>query len=158
MTFHEWAVANGLTMQQIRSYQAAFGTYDDVPHPEPGLSEAAVQKRVQVKASKLGGRLWPNMKGAGLMADGTFLRWGLLNQSQRISDEIKSHDLIGIRPRLITPEMVGSTLGQFWTREVKKADWHWTGDSHELAQSKFGELILALGGDSGFINNEGQLT
>ena len=157
MTFHEWAVMAGLTMEQIRSYQTHMGIYDERLQTVGGMSEAGVESRVKVAVSQRGGRAWKNNKGAAYLADGTFLRYGLLNQSQRISDEIKSHDLIGIMPVVITQAMVGMTFGRFWCREVKRQDWHWCGDEHEMAQLRFAELILSLGGDAGFINDERQL-
>lgn len=157
MTFHEWAVLAGLTIEQIRSYQTHMGIYDERLRPEVGRSEAAVEARVKVRMSQRGGRAWKNNKGAAYLADGTFLRYGLLNQSQRISDEIKSADLVGIDPVLITPEMIGMIFGRFWCREVKREDWEWSGDEHEMAQLRFAELVLALGGDAGFINHEDQL-
>jgi len=157
VTFFEWAKLEGLSLEQIRSYQTHMGIYDERLQPVEGASEAAVEARVKVAMSKRGGRAWKNNKGAAYLADGTFLRYGLLNQSQRISDEIKSADLIGCDPVVITQEMVGMTFGRFWCREVKREDWQWSGDDHEMAQLRFAELILSLGGDAGFINDENQL-
>jgi hypothetical protein len=154
MNFYEWARAEGLTFAQIRSYQLHLGTYDERLTDGEGSSEAAVVKRCQVRASKVGGRLWKNHKGAAVLQDGTFMRYGLLNESKRISDEIKSSDLIGVYPLVITTDMVGSTIGQLWLVEVKEEDWHYTGDAHETAQLKFLELGLAMGARATFATSE----
>jgi len=154
MNFMEWAVGAGLTMEQIRSYQYHLGTYDERLTTGEGGSEAAVVKRCQVQASKMGGRLWKNHKGAATLQDGTFMRYGLLNESKRISDEIKSSDLIGAYPLVITQDMVGTTVAQLWLVEVKEEDWHFTGDAHETAQLKFLELGLAMGARATFATSE----
>lgn len=154
MNFMEWAVGAGLTMAQIRSYQMALGTYDERLTCGEGASEAAVVKRCQVQASRMRGRLWKNHKGAAVLQDGTFMRYGLLNESKRISDEIKSSDLIGGYPLVITQEMVGTTVCQLWLVECKEEDWHYGGDPHELAQLKFLELGLAMGARATFATSE----
>lgn len=154
MNFIEWAVSAGLTMEQIRSYQLHLGTYDERPTDGEGASEAAVLARCKVRASRMGGRLWRNNKGAAYLQDGTFLRYGILNESKRISDEIKSSDLIGAYPLVITPEMVGTTVAQLWLVECKKEDWHFTGTGEEPGQLKFLELGLAMGARATFATSE----
>jgi len=154
VNFMDWAVEAGLTMEQIRSYQMHVGTYDERLTDGVGGSESAVVKRCQVQASKMGGRLWRNHKGAAVLQDGTFMRYGILNESKRISDEIKSSDLIGEYPLLITPEMVGTTIAQLWLVEVKEPGWHFTGDAHEMAQLKFLEFGLAAGARACFATSE----
>jgi hypothetical protein len=154
MTFFEWAVSAGLSMEQIRSYQTHLGTYDERLTDGEGASEASVLARCKVRASKMGGRLWRNNKGAAYLQDGTFLRYGILNDSKRISDEIKSSDLIGGYPLLITPAMVGTTVCQLWLVECKKEDWHFGADDHDNAQLKFLELGLAMGARATFATSE----
>lgn len=155
MTFIEWAISEGLTMEQVRSYQRHLGTYDEqLGEPPSGGSEAAVLARCKVRASKMGGRLWRNNKGAAYLSDGTFLRYGILNDSKRISDEIKSSDLIGGYPLVITADMVGATICQLWLVECKKEDWQFTGTDEEPGQLKFLELGLAMGARASFARSE----
>ena len=120
-------------------------------------NEAAVSVQVRLEASRLGLRLWRNNVGAGYMQDGSFLRWGLANDSAAVNARLKSADLIGIRPVLITPQMVGAVLGQFVSREVKASNWRWRGTDREQAQMAWAELVNSLGGDAAFATGEGTL-
>jgi hypothetical protein len=86
------------------------------------------------------------------MPDGGFLRYGLANESSAVNKQVKSADLIGIRPVKITPSMIGMTIGQFMSREVKAGNWKWSGSEREMAQLRWAELILSLGGDACFAN------
>lgn len=125
--------------------------------PMPGKSEAAVQARVRLEASQKGCRLFRNQVGAMYDATGQFIRFGLANDTHGMNQKIKSGDLIGIRPVLITQAHVGTTIGQFLSRECKNGDWSYKGDDHEIAQMAWAQLIVALGGDAGFANGEGTL-
>lgn len=151
---NQWAVRNNIPLQALHELFVLMGAADRPPGTvlQQAGSEAAVQAELRLNASKIGGRLWRNNRGAGYMADGSFVRWGLANDSKALNDVIKSHDLIGIKPVLITPEMVGTTIGQFWSREAKPANWRFTGTAHEEAQLAWTTLIVSLGGDAAFAN------
>lgn len=161
MTLIQWAIRWGIPAEALAEYREMLGMIEGVPvgvDEDEGGSETAMMVRVGVKASQLGGRLWRNNVGAAELPDGTFLRYGLLNGSKRLNRDLKSSDRIGIKPVVITPEMVGSTIGQFWAREGKKPGWVFTGTPREMAQLKFLEMIFSLGGDAAFITSEEQLT
>lgn len=121
------------------------------------LSEAEIQKQIRLEAANKGIYLWRNNVGATYTKDGAFIRYGLANDSTALNREIKSADLIGVKPILITPEMVGVTIGQFISREVKLTNWRYSNNDQEKAQLKWAELILSLGGDASFATGLGSL-
>jgi hypothetical protein len=125
--------------------------------PMTGLSEAAVQNNVRLEAGRKGVRLFRNNVGATYDKEGNFIRYGLANESSQMNKAIKSSDLIGIRPILVTPQMVGYRVGVFVAREVKRGDWRYAGDPAEQAQLNFIQLITSLGGDAAFATGEGTL-
>ena len=119
-----------------------------------GLTEASVQTRVRARATQRGGMLLRNNVGAYKDQFGNFIRYGLANESKKMNKRTKSSDLIGIYPLTVTPQMVGSIVGQFWSVEVKESCWKYRGNEHEAAQLHFIELVLALGGRAQFCSNE----
>ena len=127
-----------------------------VPSPtaSQGASETDVQARVRLAASQAGDVLWRNNTGVLPDARGVPVRFGLCNESAKVNQMCKSSDLIGIRRVMVTPQMVGSTVGQFYAREVKRAGWHYTGTPREVAQLRFIEAVVAMGGDAGFACSE----
>ena len=155
---NQWAIRHQVPVDALHELRMMMGTADADHQPprapdQPQTSEAAVQAELRLNASKAGGRLWRNNRGAGFMQDGSFVRWGLCNDSTAMNDVIKSHDLIGIKPVLITHDMIGTVIGQFWSREAKPSDWRYTGTEHEEAQLAWADLIVSLGGDAKFSNN-----
>ena len=122
-----------------------------------GESEAYIQSLVRLEASRKGARLWRNNVGAAVMQDGSFVRYGLANDSKAVNNAIKSADLIGIKPVLITLDLVGCTIGQFVSREIKASDWKYRGTDRERAQLAWALFILSLGGDAAFTNREGTI-
>jgi hypothetical protein len=114
------------------------------------MSEAAILNLVRLEATQRGCRLWRNNVGATYTKDGSFIRYGLANETKQMNTVIKSADLIGIRPILITPAHVGMVLGQFLSREVKTEGWRYTATDREKAQMAWAHLIISLGGDAGF--------
>lgn len=119
-----------------------------------GRSEAAFQNRYRLDQARQGVLLWRNNNGAAKDERGNFFRYGLANDSKRVSDVIKSADLIGITPVTITQSMVGSTLGQFTSIEVKAPGWRYTGTPREKAQMNWAKLVESLGGKATFVTGE----
>jgi hypothetical protein len=155
-SIYAWAARWGVSPEAVAELAAMMGVEDHIVG-NPAATEAGIQSRVRLEASKKGARLWRNNVGACYDQDGNFIRYGLANDSKKMNDAIKSSDLIGIRPVTITPEMVGQVIGQFLAREVKRGGWKFSGTKRELAQLAFIKLILTMGGDAAFCNNEGTL-
>ena len=153
-----WAAKHNLPYEAVYELMVAMGLNDYQLITEVDTtSEAGVQSRIRLEASQKGCRLWRNNVGAGMLEDGSFIRWGLANETKAMNKKTKSSDLIGIRPVLITQEMVGQTIGQFIAREVKAGDWNFTATEREEAQLNFIQLVVSLGGDAAFANKEGTL-
>lgn len=150
---HRWAVAENVHPHAVARLLVALGVgYEplhsmDVPS---GASEAAVQQRVRTAASMGGVMNWRNNVGAMMDDKGNMVRFGLCNDTAALNKRIKSSDLIGVNNAPITPAMVGQPRGQFWAREVKHEGWVYTGTEHEVAQLKFGQIVIAAGGDFAF--------
>lgn len=153
----QWAAQWGIPPEAVADLAARTGVTDNPPATLPGDSEAAVQTRIRLEASRVGCRLWRNNVGATYTPDGAFIRYGLANDSAQMNKSIKSSDLIGIKPLRITPAMVGYSVGQFVAREVKAATWSYTGTKREAAQLRFIQLVQSFGGDAAFANSEGTL-
>ena len=157
MIFADWAARWGVHPNAMAELQQRMLGLDGTPGAVTGKSEAAVQSQVRLEASRKGGRLWRNNVGAGYAEDGSFMRWGLANDSAQVNKVIKSADLIGLRPVLIEPKHVGLVIGQFVSREVKAAGWRYTGTDREVAQLNWTTLVNTLGGDAAFATGEGTL-
>lgn len=153
--FEAWARKHGLTHQALAELADLLNP--PCTPPVQGVSESAVQNAVRLEASQAGARLWRNNVGAGVLQNGSFVRWGLCNESDKQNDALKSSDLIGIKPVLIGPQHVGSIIGQFIARENKKPGWKYTGTPREKAQRAFLLLVTSLGGDACFATGTGTL-
>lgn len=132
-------------------------TYATRTPPIKGTSEAAVQASVRLEAASKGVQLWRNNVGSLLDQRGIPVRYGLANESKAENTNIKSGDLIGIRPVRITQQHVGRTIGQFVSREIKHHNWHWRGDRHEMAQARWALIVAIAGGDALIVNSTGSL-
>lgn len=149
---HKWAIRHQIPHAALNELRQIMGAVDTDPPAMSGESEAAIQKRVQLAATRQGWRLWRNNVGALKDERGVPVRYGLANDSAALNKVIKSSDLVGIKPISVTADMVGATIGQFVAREVKAAGWQYKGNAHERAQLKFIELVTSLGGDAKFVN------
>lgn len=120
-------------------------------------SEAYAQSQVVLEAPKYDCILTRNNKGVLPDKNGTPVRFGLFNETKVRGARIRSWDLVGFRKRLITPQMVGTIIGQFVGREIKEPGWKFgDGDEeHETAQLKCTELALSYGCDVGFATGPG---
>lgn len=159
-----WAKKWGIAPEALRELRGVMGMLTPEEYQEihmggkaVGTSEAAIQAAIRVEASQKGLRLWRNNVGALLDSRGVPVRYGLANESPEMNRKIKSSDLIGIRPVLIGPEHLGTTIGQFTAIEVKKAHWKYAGDAHERAQAKFIGVVQSMGGYAKFENRVGNL-
>lgn len=159
MNLNQWAIQWGVPFEAVEDLRRQLGAVNTNPVPMAGESEAAVQNRVRLEASRQGKRLWRNNVGAfdprNPPTPGT--RWGLCNDSKTMNTRIKSSDLVGISPVVITAAHVGSTIGQFTAREVKPEGWRYSATKREEAQLRFLELAISLGGDAAFATGEGTL-
>lgn len=150
MTLTEWAKRHAISLTAFEELQNLL----EGPGVAHGVSrtgsEADASQHCRLLAQEQGARLWRNNVGAGELSNGLFMRWGLCNESKVQNAHIKSADLIGIQPVVITPGMIGQTLGQFVAREMKEPGWRYRGDDHEEAQARFLQLVNLLGGDGKF--------
>jgi hypothetical protein len=111
-----------------------------------GNAENMIQAQMRINAARSGRYLWRNNVGAGLLKNGSFVRWGLANDSAALNARCKSADLIGLEKVLITPEMVGTIIGRFLSVECKKAAWRYSGTLEENAQLAWATLVNSQGG------------
>ena len=156
MILDKWAARWHIPPHAIAELKAAMGVYV-APKTVTGLSEAAVQQQIRLEAGRQGVVLFRNNNGACLDEDGRLIRYGLANDSKAMNDKLKSHDLIGVTPRIVTVADVGQTIGVFTSIEVKKAGWKYTGTKREKAQLAWSNLIIKLGGRAQFATSPGEV-
>ena len=158
MLIHEWAARWGvpsIAVEDLKRSMGLFGT--DPEHSRGATSEAAVQNIIRLEASRVGGRLWRNNVGVAMDERGIPIRYGLCNDSKALNTQVKSSDLIGILPIVVTGAMVGQKVGIFLAREVKAPGWAYTGTAREQAQLKFLNIVAGLGGDACFAAGGGTI-
>ena len=151
MNLYKWATKWGIDPRAIADLRLQMGLD---PSPQENwtdvMTEAGVSQRERLAAAREGGVLWRNNVGAMQDDSGRVVRYGLANESKAVNQKVKSSDLIGITPRVIEPYMIGQIIGQFTARETKRPGWTFTGNDHELAQMKFIQLVVSMGGDARF--------
>lgn len=145
----DWAKAWGVSPVAVADLRMRM-----LPRPgeatTAGASEAAVQAQVRLAAARAGVCLWRNNVGATLDAKGRMVRYGLANDSKALNTSVKSADLIGITPVLVTSAHLGTTVGVFTSVECKRGGWVYGGDDRERAQMRWAETVTALGGMARF--------
>lgn len=156
-----WAARWGVSQAAVADLRNALVSVVP-PTPEgpavAGESEAAVQARVRIAASRLGMRVWRNNVGAVHDPEaGVHIRYGLANDSAQVNSVVKSADLIGIRPRVIMPADVGHVIGQFVSYECKHGGWRYAGTPRERAQEAWARLVVSLGGEARFVTSPGDV-
>lgn len=154
---HDWALRHRIPLHMVADLMQSLGAGFNSPQGDYniGVSESAVQSNARLEAAKNGAIMWRNNVGVLPDQTGRPVRYGLCNDSAKLNKHIKSGDLIGITPILITTAHVGFTIGQFTSRECKPGGWHYTGTEREAAQLKWIETVIAKGGSASFITGEG---
>lgn len=105
------------------------------------MSEGGNQNRIREHYAEQGWRLWRNNSGVLEDKRGVPVRYGLANDSKQVNEQIKSGDLIGWRPRLITPDMVGGVIAEFVSIEAKPDGWKMPRPTHRMIARKPGERM-----------------
>lgn len=121
------------------------------------MDEATVAQHVLDASARLNVILMRNNVGGGTFVDPrtgreTHLRWGLMNESKRQNEEIKSSDYIGITPVQAYVNGIGWTvLGVFTAIETKQSTWKFNqNDKRAVAQQAFHSIVTGYGGFAGF--------
>lgn len=152
-TLGQWAKRWGIPEIALNELYEQLRVTGVPESPKGAKTEAGATTHVRMQASKHDSVLWRNNVGQidPTSYDGkSFIRYGLANDSKQMNKNIKSSDLIGIRRKLITMDMVGTHVGQFVAREVKKPGWKYSGTAREEAQLRYIELVISMGGDGAF--------
>lgn len=161
MTLFEWAHKWGIPPEAMRELCE---TCIHALPPESDDKEGAVQSEIRLAAARtaalpLGQQsyLFRNNRGAGKLANGSFVRWGLANDSKALGARIKSGDLIGWEQVTIGPEHVGSVIARFLSIEVKRRDWKFAATAEECAQIQWAAIVNAQGGRAVLTNTDGSV-
>lgn len=153
MNITEWQAKHGVSDAAVAELIGEVSLESLKPSPLV-KTEADVMVNTRIMFQKLGGRLFRNNVGACTTAAGSFVRYGLANESHAMNRNLKSSDLIGIVPVTITPEMIGQQLGRFAALECKRPGWKFNpNDERENAQFRFITLVNKLGGSARFVTD-----
>lgn len=110
------------------------------------MRESAVTSHVRLTAAQENVLLWRNNCGGFYDERGRFVRYGLGSEHK-----LASADYIGITPVVITPDMVGTTIGVFTAVEMKETNWKYNPNNKHVADQKlFLDAVLKNGGYAGF--------
>lgn len=155
-----WMLKHGVSYAAMHELAQLMGLMNPPPVPPPPTAqatEAYAQSLVRLEAPRAGVYLFRNNNGAFEDKTGRWVRYGLANDSKALNAQLKSADLIGLRPVTITPAHVGQTIGQFISREMKAPGWTYSGTPEEIAQHNWALLINSQGGDAKFATGPGTL-
>jgi hypothetical protein len=118
------------------------------------MTESDIQQLVQAQGMTHNIWLLRNNNGAFEDKTGRWVRYGLGNVSKKVNKIMKSSDLIGITSIVITPDMVGRTIGVFTAIEVKDINWKPSEkDQRYIAQRNFINIVKSKGGIGDFVND-----
>lgn len=154
---YRWAMKWGVNAEALQDlfFQLGLQTAPEAKkQPSDFKSETKVQNDKRLEAVEVGSILWRNNSGAAINSNGAPVRFGLGNDSKKINEVFKSPDLIGIKPTVVTTEMIGQTLGVFLARECKPEGWVYKGTKRETAQLNAINKINSMGGDAKFCSGE----
>lgn len=157
-SYPEWAARHPQAAIQLQLMLGA------LPWPtnteNEGKSEGWSQQQARFKVGHAGAFAWRNNNGAtpakcpDCGARHVPIRYGLANDSAKLNEKLKSSDLILAVPRVITPVMVGTTIAQFGSLEMKRPGWKYTGKGQEPGQAAWLSLIESIGGYARFSTGE----
>lgn len=128
------------------------------PTPE-GHHESYVQSSVRLEAARTGRHLFRNNVGAARTDTGSFVRFGLGNDSSQLNAKLKSADLIGFE----TLHVYGvkgepQITARFLSVECKHPGWRLNpNDEREQAQLAWAMLVNQAGGRAIFATGPGAL-
>lgn len=125
---------------------------------KPLKLEDEVQSELRLKIAREGRTtVFRNNSGATQDKTGRVIRYGLANDSARVNEVLKSHDLIGWTRTVITPDMVGKTVAVFTSIECKREGWKSDPkDKRETAQRTWADAVNGNGGIARFISDADQ--
>lgn len=158
MTLLEWALKHRISPAAVRELCDTCLFLDDAPEDAKPSLEGKVQKAIRLEYAQAGAFLFRNNRGAGKMESGNYVRYGLANDSKALGAAVKSADLIGFEPVMISGEMIGSTIARFLSVEVKREDYTFTADLEGIAQVKWAALVNSQGGRAVITNRVGTAT
>lgn len=153
----QWAARHGVAADAVAELAGLLGAVASAAARDDA-SESNVQSRVRLAGPAAGFRLFRNNCGVLTDERGVPVRFGLANDSKKLNEKLKSHDLIGWRRLAVTPDMVGKTVAQFASLECKHANWK-PGEhrDREQAQMRWATLVAADGGFSRFVTGPEQI-
>lgn len=153
----QWAFRHMIAPAALAELRELFYPEALQSEPDPdGRMEDYAQSLIRRDAPRRGWWLGRNNVGAFKPEHSNrWVRYGLANDSAQMNESVKSADLIGLRPVLILPHHVGTTLGQFVSIEAKHPGWKPGEDlKREKAQTAWAGLIRSKGGLAVFSTGE----